>query len=381
MDTITALTLRMLVLKTDGPCVSVYMPTNIVGPDAVQDEVRLRHLVNGAEKKLLANGMDKDSSRRFLGPITTLPAQVAWTQRRKGLAIFHSQQMSFKYWVDAPFNESCFIWHNFYIKPLLPLVRSLLHFFVLAISRNQVRLLSANANGFERLKPPHFPVSMKSALNLQGADRGEQVHSAMHGGTGKGAAVFHGQGGHRDTLKEELVIYVRAISDALRPVLRKSSSPLVLAGVEYELALFRKALDYDHICESQLLGAFDHMDDQNLYDAALALALPFSDEPRKRAVNRYMKRADTLLATDDLEEILTAAHQGRLDLLLVRTGQDVYGRFDTEKGVLERVDEPNLDLDLVEVAIEQCVCHGGEVYAVDEALSSTSPMHALVRYW
>jgi hypothetical protein len=330
---------------------------------------------------LIVSGMDEAEARKFLRPILELPKQSKWKQRGKGLAIFHSRQMSVDYWLDVSLEQACIIRQSFFVKPMLALQRTPLHFFVLAISRNQVRLLKANSNGFERLNPRDLPKNMKQALNLQGADRGEQVHSAMHAALGKEAGVFHGQGGHRDTLKEELIEYFRVIDDAIKPALREATSPLILAGVDYELALYRHVCDSPLLSHEQLCGSFDHLDDRQLYAAALPLARVFGEESQRRAIARYMNQADTCFASDDLEEIMVAAHNGRLDLLLVKSGHDIFGRYDVETKSIEPVDETGPDFDLVEEAIEHCITHGGEVYAVDDELSSPSPMHAIVRYW
>jgi hypothetical protein len=203
----------------------------------------------------------------------------------------------------------------------------------------------------------------------------------MRGDLGKEAAVFHGQGGHRDTLKKEVVAYFRAIDNAIRPIVRESHLPVILAGVDYELALFRSITRYDNVWRDGIVGAFDFLDDRQLFEAALPLAHSLSDEPTRRAVARYMEKADTRLASDDLEEIMIAAHDGRLDLLLVKSNRNVIGRFNVVTKTIEHVEEPDISSDLAELAIEQCVLHGGEAYIVDEKLTSQSPMHGLVRYW
>jgi hypothetical protein len=381
MDTITSSTLHSLASVNSDPCISIFMPTSVIGRDAVQDAVRLRNLVNSTERELAASGMDEEAARDFLCPILELPTQNAWKQRGKGLAIFHSRQLSVSYWLGASLDQASIIGQRFFIKPLLSLQSNPLHFFVLAISRNQPRLLKANLNGFVRLNPTGLPKNIKEALNLQGADRGEQVHSAMHANFGKEAGVFHGQGGHPDTLKEEVFEYFRLVDEAIKPVLRGITSPLILAGVDYELALYRRVCDYKFLSDVPLVGTFDYVDDHGLYAASLPLARVFGEESQRRAIARYMNQADTCLASDDLEEIMVAAHEGRIDLLLVKSGHDMFGRFDAETKTIEPVDETGPDFDLVEEAIEQSITHGGEVYAVDDKLSSPSPMHAIVRYW
>jgi hypothetical protein len=381
MDNVTLPALQSLAAIEVGPCVSIYMPTRAVGRDAAQDATRLRNLVESVERKLINRGMGVRAISDFVSPILELPNDDKWQRRKSGLAIFHSPQLSATFWLPNSLEPACIVRQRFFLKTLLPFQRTPVEFLVLAISRNRVRLLRVDEQYFERLSIPNLPQSMKTALNLQTADRGEQVHSAMHVRRRKEAAVFHGQGGHRDTLKNELSEYYRLINHAIVPFLQKKRCSLILAGVDYELAMFRRICDYGFISDRNLCGSFDHLDDRQLCAAARQLMWTSGDEMKRRAVTRYMNQADTCLATDDLEEIMVAVHAGRVDLLLVKAGQDVFGRFDTTNNSIEYVDERSPDVDLVEQAIEQCLLNGGEVFSVSETLSSTSPMHAIVRYW
>ena len=180
-------------------------------------------------------------------------------------------------------DEAVIVGRRFHVKRLLPAMSDSPRFYVLAVSRNRPRLLKVTWNGIENLHPTSFPVNIKAALNLQGADRGEQVHSGMRGDLGKEAGVFHGQGGHRDTLKDELVVYFRMIDDSLRPVLREKPWPLILAGVDYELAIFRKVSDYADIVDEMLYGSFDYVEDHALYEQALPIARRYYDSERRHA--------------------------------------------------------------------------------------------------
>ena len=44
MDSLGTRDLRSLTHEQSGPCVSIYMPTHVVGENGQQDPVRLKHL-------------------------------------------------------------------------------------------------------------------------------------------------------------------------------------------------------------------------------------------------------------------------------------------------------------------------------------------------
>jgi hypothetical protein len=380
MDIVTAAQLRSLV-STDGDrCVSIYMPTHPAGREGMQDAPRLKNLVTQAEQRLIEAGMRGVAAREFLNPILELPRQARWQRRGQGLAIFRSDDRLVDYCLSASLPEALIVARRFHVKSLLPAVSEPLQFFLLAISRNQVRLLKATHQGFERLSPPGLPINMRQALNLQGADRGEQVHSGMRGALGKEAGVFHGQGGRRDTLKQEVVEYFRTIDHSVRQVLAEAPWPLFLVGVEYELAIFREISSYRRIADEQLCGGFDHLNERALYAQVLPLAQRGVEQPRREAIARYTALADTNLASDDIKEIVPAAHEGRIDMLLVDPRQEAFGRYDVGTNRFEFANKPDPSLDLIELTIAQAVLRDAKVYAVGDELAYATPLRAVFRY-
>jgi hypothetical protein len=311
-----------------------------------------------------------------------LPRQIEWVRRKRGLAVFRSKNRLSYYWLTLPFNERLVVGEQFSIKPLLPAISPDLQFFVLAISRNQVRLIKATSHGHAWVEVPGLPSSMEQGLNLQTADRGEQVHSGMRGDLGKEAAVFHGQGGHRDTVKDEFAEYSRLIAESLRPVLRETTWPLILAGVDGETPVVRKELDYPHITRQVLHGTFDYFKDVQLYERALPIAQNYYGMLRQDALNKYRTLSNRILASEDIDEILPAAYDGKIDTLFVNGDAEVFGRFNPDNKTIEVIDSREPAFDLVEMAAEQTIRHRGTVYsATTDELPKNVSMCALLRYW
>ncbi|HVT30561.1 MAG TPA: hypothetical protein VHE81_21305, partial [Lacipirellulaceae bacterium] len=287
------------------------------------------------------------------------------------------------YAVGLRFDEYLAVGRRFFVKHLLPAIDTKPDCFILSISRNDVRLLKATPKGCERIHPAGLPTSMQRELNLQGADRGEQVHSAMRGDLtlGKEAGVFHGQGGHRDTVKEEAVEYFQAIDQSIRPVLQQMPWPLVLAGVEYEVAMFRQASDYAHLAEEALYGNFDYTSDQQLHEQAMPIVQRLYEADRQTAFKTYHARLHNQLASDRIEEIVPAAHEGKVDTLFVDCKAEIFGRFDPQSKRVDISSNRDPALDIVDSTITQIIRHSGILYAVQRGeLPSAAPMCAIFRY-
>jgi hypothetical protein len=227
-----------------------------------------------------------------------------------------------------------------------------------------------------------MPTNMQDALNYVEADRGEQVHTAMHGSLGKQAAVFHGQGGRPDAHKDDLAQFLRQLESALTPRLRETNIPLLLAGVEYVLALYRDINRYPHVFDHELTGNFDYASDSELHQKAWTVVEPELRRTRDRAILRYRESAGNGKTSDDIKQIIVAAREGRIDTLFVTQKSHLWGTVDSETGQVEVHDscQPG-DEDLLDAAAVMALSRRGTVYSLErEEMPGTEPVGAIFRY-
>jgi hypothetical protein len=164
-------------------------------------------------------------------------------------------------------------------------------------------------------------------------------------------------------------------------VLRQTTWPLILAGVDYEVALFREACDYPRISDEALHGTFDYVNDRQLYEQALPIARRLYGVKRQNALSQYRTLVERKLASDDMEEIIPAVHEGKVDSLFVDCDAKVCGRYDPGARSVEIIDEYEPTLDLIELAIEQTILYRGAVYPVThDELPPRTTMCAIFRY-
>ncbi len=223
---------------------------------------------------------------------------------------------------------------------------------------------------------------MEEALNYAGADRGSQAHSAMRGNLGKQGAVFHGQGGQSDTHKDDLASFFRLVNAALQPVLRQETAPLLLAGVDYLLPIYREANSYPQLAEQALVGNCDYLTPHQIHERVWPIMEPCFQRTREEAAARYRRLENTERATADLREIVPAAHEGKIETLFVDVHALQWGAWDPLNGKVELHNQPEKDdEDLLDLATVQTILHGGGVFAVEAGDSpSGGSVAAVYRY-
>ena len=340
MDRITIGELRTLALLEPKPRLTMYLPTSAGAPagspEGRQDEILLRNLADSAEQQFQDAGVRPAVGREMVEQIRQLPARPRfWQERRNGLAVFVAEDTCLTLRLSTTFAECVTVGPRFLLKPILAHLLSDHPFLLLALSRNQVQLFRGNREVLERIRVPKMPQNIDEALQIDSADRGEQVRSIRRGDGGKDDAIFHGQGGKPETHKEDFAHYVVILLQSLQPVLEQENDPLLLAGVEYELEMFRRACTYPHILDTLLLGNADKLSNHELHKRAWEHLVSGVDKQQAEAITRYRSDAGKRTTSRKLAEVVVAAPRGDIDLLFVDNAKKCWGRYDVQTETLE----------------------------------------------
>jgi len=384
MDTFSTSDLKRLTAAQQGPCVSIFMPTHAVGPDGQQDVLRLKNLLAQAERGLVDQGVRAPEAKKLLEPARGLPAEHGfWEKRSLGLAVFITDGLWNHFRVPLPLDEAVVVNRRFQVKPLLPLVGVNDQYFVLALSQNRVRFLSGRQFGMQEIKVEGLPKDMAQALNHDSSERPTLAHTAARNQPGRASAVVYSLGGEREPAKDELAQYFRVIDAALREPLRDQRAPLILAGVQYLLPIYREVSSYAHIAPDEVAGNPDHLAEHELHERTWPLVQSYLEHARRDAVAKYQKLAGTGKTADDVRRIVLAAQQGQIEALFVDRSAHCWGTFDAATSHMTvrptPASEPGDD-DLLDYAAVQTLLHRGAVYAVPADQVPSPPAAAILRY-
>ncbi|MCK7593470.1 hypothetical protein [Pseudomarimonas salicorniae] len=366
-------------------CVSLFLPTARSGEGVRQAPIHLKNLLAEADRHLQARGLKPHESEAALAPAVALIDDAPfWEHQREGLALFLNAEGLRSYSLPISFEPLAVVADAFEILPLLPLLALGDRFYILALSRNQVRLLEATHDSVVELEVPDMPRSQAEALAHDDREQSLQFHTGASGNGGARPAIFHGQGGSDDTEKLDLYRFFQQVDRALSRFLANEQAPMVLASVNYQQALYREANHYARLIEPGIDGNPDSLANETLRDRALPLVEPVFREAEREAKDRLAALADSKRAIDSIEKLVPAAYWGRVDTLFVERDQHVWGQFDptANKVYLSDPDEvaPG-DYDLLDLAVRRTLAKGGTVFALSgEHMPAGSPAAAIGRY-
>jgi hypothetical protein len=200
-----------------GPCLSFYVPTSPPGARTQQGSIRLKNLLRRAGGELRTRGLAENAIETLLGPVEDLIVDRSfWNTQEEGVALFRAPGFMQIFHLSRAFEERCVIADHFFLKPLLPLVADDDTFYVLALSRNGVRLLEATGRMVRRRELVDLPRSLTAALGDQKTPQYLTYHTASSAAGGPVPAVYHGHGVGAGDAKEELRRYLRQVDAAVR---------------------------------------------------------------------------------------------------------------------------------------------------------------------
>jgi len=191
--------------------------------------------------------------------------------------------------------------------------------------------------------------------------------------------MFHG---HDTDQKNDILRYFRQINEGIVRYLKDYKSPLVLAGVDYLLSIYEEVNIYQGLIDEGLSGNPEELSSKKLRDEAWTLVEPYFEEEQKQAIAIYRHLAGTGQVSNNLDEIVSAAYNGRIKQLIVSTGFQQWGSFLSKNNVVNLHDEENSDsIDLVDFAASNTFLTGGDIFIVKaEDIPGGKPYAAILRY-
>lgn len=388
---------------TDPTCLSIYLPTERKGAETQQNSIRFKNLVRQAEKALAEKGFEKAEVEELMDPLWRMvDDHDFWQHQEDGLAVFRSADRLDTFLLPVRFSELAIVQDHFYLKPLFALFRGDGRFYVLALSLHDVRLFSASRYSVREvelgedvprslvevvggeLEEPHLQFHSGSSGGGRAGSH-SRAHSRAHGGPGgQGASpVYHGQGGGEDDTKPEIAKFFHRVDQTLGSYLDERNAPVVLAGVEYLLAIYREVSDLPELVEEGIPGNPEGLRPEQLHERAWDLVRPRLVARREKDAERFRELAAAGRGSSALEEIVPAAFDGRVETLFIARGERLWGRFDTEtrQVILDDSPDPQAD-DLLDLAAVRTFMNGGTVYALETELlpTASNPVAAIFRY-
>lgn len=385
--------IKTLVEQPKDNSVSIYMPVISAGAEVRQNPIRFKNLIKEAHRRLIEAGVDETQVTQLLEKADEIDRQDFWEGiGEQGLAIFISKNVFNYYIVPLEFEELVVVSDGFHVKPLLQILNHNGRFYVLGLSQNKVRMLVGTRYRCQEIDLTaleNVPTSLDEALQYDDVSEKQlQMHSTARGAQNAQTGVFHGQGVGTDDAEQKTNImrFFKALAKGLENNIlhHDEQVPLILAGVDFLIPMYKEANSYQYVMEDAVTGNPEILSPQELHSQALPIVETYWNNSQKKVVDLYNELLgnNTGNASNNLEEIVAAAYYQKIDTLLVAQDEHKWGLFDkgSQKIYMHQQEETG-DEDLLDLAAAHTLINGGSVYVVEpDKVPSNKPVAAIFRY-
>jgi len=350
------------------PAVTIYLRTTPVTENTNADRIELKNLLKEAVGQLDAAGTDKRLRWPIEEAVTALVEDDAfWAFQANSLAVFATPDRVQTFRLPNKLTNIVEVSDRFHLKPLLRSVTFPHHAYVLAIGMGSVRLVEVSAD-----LPPHH-VTVPGLPRDAAAVLGRRSHIERAGQMRSGEATSE---------HSILVRYARAVDQALRPLLKGESVPLIVAAAEPLASIFRNASSYGHVATQAIVGSADDTPDHILATEARAVLDTIYVEQIAGLAELFAARAAKGRGTTDISQAARAATFGAVDTLLVDIDEIVPGTVDEADGTVTFEDSPDaVNYGVIDEIARRVLRSGGRIVAVRrEDIPDRGGLAAILRY-
>ena len=331
------------------PCISIVL----LEREARDARIAFKDALAQVRAKLAASASKHDIAS-LLDPLELAATNVIDSSKEPATFIFLRspdvcESFRTRYLVGQPVAA---VGECFQLRPLLALASKHLEFYILALKLNDTRIFKCTDQFCEAARFPKN-AGTEAAGFVPGASqsslRAEPVHD-------------------RDHPENHLGRFYREIDRDVNALLKDGHPPLVVVGVEHEVALFHRLTTYPACVEPGIRGLPGHLGQNEMYRQSLELVRSVTTGPARRALEKFDKQIGTGHASADVQEIVRAASTGRVEHLFLLENGAVPGAVDG-------------GADLLDTAAVQTLRHGGDVQILLEtSMPSGGPICAIFRY-
>jgi Bacterial archaeo-eukaryotic release factor family 3 len=348
-----------------GPCITITLSAFRPGVQSPY-RVRLKAAVRLAGQEL-AKQNSFSQIDELLAPFDELANGPEMEAGGRDMAIFRSPGVFQRFHLPGAVRERVVVARHFHITPFLKQLLPQREFHILAVSRKHLRLLRfLDSECKEVALPSGIPHNVEEAGSFDAPDHMLRNRSSAGSSAGAMPAVSFGTGTEREKTHERIEQFFRLVDRGLGELLQ--GLPLLLAGVDYEVALYRRAATYPHIMNDRLAGDPRILALQDIARLAGEIAQTEAQHLAGAALERHREKAGAGRTSTEAWQILPVASEGRVAELILAEGAEL-------------PDPPESMQDVLNAAAVLTLASGGNVFMLSaHRMGPEAPIAALYRY-
>jgi hypothetical protein len=331
------------------PCVSIIAPTHKTKPDNKQDPIKIKNLVKEAVTRLNEEFPHREI-RPIIEKIESIVSSIDYTRAGDSIAIYACKDFSAGY--DLPVNgkEQVVIDETFATRNLVYAIHKNPRYLVLALSEKPTRLFDIFLNSPVEIINDNFPAFIVEDENSAPRPTGEIVNMSSY-------------------KEEQYSKFFKKIDKALGAIIKDTYLPVVVTGVERNLAYYRDVTELkDHIV-GEIKGSHDKSSPFELARLTWPVMRNYMAEKKTHMLQKLEDSIGNGHYASGIDQVWSTAFEGRGAILLVEEEFQFPAVINEDNQILSPAEDstsPGIVDDAVDEIIEEVINRGGQVFFVDK---------------
>ena len=326
-------------LTSAGPGwrLSLYLPFTKSWREPLEDKILLRDLRREARAALENHFASPFEQESLLAHVDALLAEPdASRLAGEGLALFAGEGKVLAVLLPQAPAASVQVDRRFRLQGILPQLFGRDRYYLLKLSQQSVRLWDCDGVAMFPVSLEGLDTDIRETPHFGDAQRQTSLHtnSAGHHGQGRGDVAHSGAGpGDGKDGKSEIETFFRQIDHGIQSRMTGPAVPLLLAGVEFLMPIYRKVNTYKGLLGSELPGNPEASGSlADLHVRANALIAERERAERNAAMGMFVENLARARSCAGYTDTVPCAVQGRLTHLFLEQGAPRWGAFESGSG-------------------------------------------------
>ncbi|MDP4261359.1 MAG: hypothetical protein Q8941_02400 [Bacteroidota bacterium] len=288
-------------------CVSVIVPAHRLSPERRTDVTEVKKAIEKAGQLLQYKYGEKEVEP-LVQTMHGLYKTIDFTHNLDGIGLYVSPHFKLSVKFPFPVEEKVMAGDSFEIRDLLYKINYSIPYYVLVLTEKHIRLFEGSWDELAEIKDKNFPVDYKDDFEYA-----KPVHSAHYAG------YSQVKGFEKDKSELETIRFrdfFREVDKLLDNYL-VNDTPLLLTGVERELSLFGGITGHARKIAGKITRSFNYSHEKELADIAWPAMYQYFKNEREKLVKEFAEKIGEGLAVTGIQDIWSAAQEGRALKLLV----------------------------------------------------------------
>lgn len=322
------------------PMVTIYI--NSFDVDSVG--VRWVRQIKEIEKNLL-NKFHTQAVKSYLKNLYDIKIEEIFSVKDSSIAIFHCDDFTGFIEIPKIVHDNYFISKSFHLKPVFTWLQNEFDFYLLGLSKKQIKLFRGSVLGLELEK------------EWGGEERNDENKKS-----------------------DNWENFFKVTENELNKIFAKNRTPVILAGVKEHVAFYKKINRDQDLVMMSVNGAINGKSANELKASSLKILNDIFEINKKAIVDKFIELKQTNMATDEITLVTQNAIKGNVKILAIAEDRNLWGRINMFEGKvnLSKEGASQFNDDLLDDLAEVVLARGGKVLALKQVeMPTKSPLFAI----